>query len=212
MADCATCDAAGCPRRESGLPPGMAERYDLEAPRFDGSLAWIETDRDAEGLPSVSEASKEVLGMLGGLCDGRLWGIVFGHAELKPLYPEIFSYGVETLYEVHSRDLVEFDLGSYAEAIAQIAERTGAALIAMADTEKGRMLAQAIPLKERRGLALGCSSVDVGLCGLRADTDLGPVVRDGFPQVITVKPGSYPAAPEGACRQGTVIYWRYRPR
>ncbi len=119
-----SCSTGSCGSEKNGLPPGMLEAYKLSADRSDGYLVWIEIVRGEEG-PRISEGTRRVLAKVREINDGsRVWGIVFGHIELKPLYGEIYGLGVETLYEVHHRELIEFHPEAYASCIAAVTVRT----------------------------------------------------------------------------------------
>ena len=121
MMGCDSCSSGSCSTKPNdGLPPGMLQKYRLNIDRSDGFLVWIETERGPDGSIRVCDHCKELLGKIREMDQGRsrVWGAIFGHLELKPLYGELYSYGVETLYEVHDKALSTFHPEAYADNLA----------------------------------------------------------------------------------------------
>ena len=217
MTGCESCSGGSCSSdgKNKGLPPGMLEQYKLNVDRSDGYLIWVEIDRSGE-YPRVSDVSLEILSKVRSMNDGsRVWGVVFGHAELKPLYGEIFSHGVETLYEVHDKRLCTFHPEAYADALAQIIVRTEPAVVLMGATPRGRELAPRVAAKLDAGLTADCTdlSVDDRIISMTRPAFGGNVLATiqctAFLQMATVRPGVFPISDPSEGAKGTVIYWQY---
>ena len=214
---CDSCSSGSCSTKPNdGLPPGMLQKYKLNVDRSDGFLVWIEIGKDADGNPYVCDHCKEILGKIREM-DGRrsrVWGVVFGHLELKSLYPEIYSYGVETLYEVHDRTLSEFHPEVYADNIAQIVIRTEPAVILFGATPRGRELAPRVAARLDAGLTADCTGLsldDRNLFMTRpafGGNVMATIQCTTFPQIATVRPGAFPMPKPMNTGKGTVIYWQ----
>ncbi len=208
---CSTCSTCDDPDR---LPPGMLKVYDLNQSTADGVLVWVETVPGPDG-PTISEVSAELLGAARELSDGRVFAVVFGGLDLKPLYPRLFGYGVNTLYHVRERDLEVYRPEAYAGCIVSLIERIVPAAVLIGATSRGRELAPRIAGTLGVGLTADCTS-------LRADGRRVVMTRPAFggnlmadiecvkfPQMATVRQGTFPM-PEEAEGTGTVIYWQHR--
>jgi len=213
---CESCASGTCSlEKKDGLPPGMLEQYRLSQSRADGTLIWLEVQRDAAGTPRLAEVSREILGHVKAMDDSRVYGVVFGHNELKPLYGEIFSLGVETLYEVHDRRLIPFQPEAYAESIAQIAVRVEPAAILLGATPRGRELGPRVAALLDTGLTADCTGLAVEGRILRMTRPafggnlLATIECTGFPQMATIRPGTFPLPAPQPDAEGTVIYWQY---
>ncbi len=205
---CSTCSSGSCSDPDR-LPPGMLKRYDINQSTADGILVHIEIE---DG--SIADVSAELLSAAKGLTDGRLFGVVFGGPELKPLYPVIFGYGVDTLYHVRDKRLETYMPEAYAECICSIIERIEPASVLFGATVIGRELAPRVAASVQSGLTADCT-------GLRAEgrkliatrpafggSMMADIECTGFPQMATVRPGAFPR-PEPSSAQGTAIYWQY---
>lgn len=213
---CESCTTGSCPSGDKdGLPPGMLEKYKLNTDRSDGFLVWIEIVKDNGGV-QIGSGCREILGKIRSMDAGRsrIWGVVFGHSELKPLYSEIFSLGVETLYEVHDRRLSDFHPEAYADCIARIAIRTEPAVILMGATARGKELAPRVAAKLQTGLTADCTDLsleDRTLLMTRpafGGNLLATIRCSAFPQMATVRPGAFPLPEPIPDARGTVIYWQ----
>lgn len=206
---CSSCSAEPDPNR---LPPGMLKNYNINESTADGVLVWVEVERGDDG-PRVSEVSLELLGAARALDMGRVFAIVFGGVDLKPLYPTVFGCGVDSLYHVRDKRLETYLPEDYAETIAAMARRTEPAAILMGATPRGRELAPRVAAILETGLTADCT-------GLTADGRKLVMTRPAFggnlladiecvrfPQMATVRQGTFPM-PEIRDRQGTVIYWQ----
>ena len=161
---CDSCSSGSCSTKPNdGLPPGMLQKYRLNIDRSDGFLVWIETERGPDGSICVCDHCKELLGKIREMDQGRsrVWGVIFGHLELKPLYGELYSYGVETLYEVHDKALSTFHPEAYADNLAQIIIRTEPAVVLFGATPRGRELAPRVAARLETGLTADCTELSL---------------------------------------------------
>ncbi len=210
---CSTCSSGNC-NDPDRLPPGMLKRYDINQSVADGILVVVELDRK-DGVPSVSEVSREILGMANELTDGRLFAIVFGGIDIKPLYPELFGYGIHTLYHVRDQRLETYMPEAYSECICQIIERIEPATVLFSSTPIGRELAPRVAVSMGCGLTADCIGFSKDGRNIIATRPAfgGNMMADigfvGFPQISTVRPGTLPI-PERSNGQGTAIYWQYK--
>ncbi len=212
---CESCSTGSCSGEKGDLPPGMLQAYKLNVDRSDGFLVWIEVETDASGI-RISDCSKEILGKVHSMNAGRsrVWGVVFGHLELKPLYDRIFSLGVETLYEVHDKKLSVFHPEAYADNIAQIVVRTEPAVVLLGATPKGKELAPRVAAKLQTGLTADCTDLsfeDRTLHMIRpafGGNLLATIRCSTFPQMATVRPGTFAIPETVSGKRGTVIYWQ----
>ena len=190
----------------------MLEKYKLSVDRSDGYLVWIEVYDDG-GL-RIRESVRRVLNRIREINDGsRVWGVIFGSSELKPLYPEIFGLGVETLYEVHTAKLSEFHPEAYASAISQIIVRTEPAAVIFGQTARSQ------EVLGRVAATLDCGAVS-SIKDFNSDGRDMTFVRDvpgkgtfeitmeEYPQLASVIEDDLQEVPysEG---KGTVIYWQF---
>lgn len=214
---CESCSDGSCSSNDkSGLPPGMLQKYKLNIDRSDGFLVWIETEKDRNGELRLCDHVKELLGKIREMDKGnsRIWGVVFGHLELKPLYKEIYSYGVETLYEVHDRVLSTYHPEAYADNIAQIIVRTEPAVVLFGATPRGRELAPRVAAKLDAGLTADCTDLSLNDRDLLMTRPafggnvLATIRCTTFPQIATVRPGTFPIPEPKEDGRGTVIYWQ----
>ncbi|MDO5853136.1 MAG: electron transfer flavoprotein subunit alpha/FixB family protein [Thermoplasmata archaeon] len=203
---CSTCGGSDDPDR---LPPGMLKMYDVNQSTADGILVFLEAE--ANGL---SDVGAEILGKARSICDGRLFAVVFGGLEIKPLYPEIFGYGVDTLYHVRDKRLETYVPEAYAACVCEVIARIEPAIVLFGATPKGRELAPRVASSLGRGLTADCTDLRTDGRKLTATRPAfgGTLMADidcvGFPQLATVRPGTFPK-PERKEGQGTAIYWQY---
>ena len=217
MSGCESCSSGSCSSCSNGrvrdLPPGMLQAYKLNSPRSDGFLVWIEVEHRPEG-PRIARVSEEILSRIREVNEGsRVWGVIFGHSELRPLRRELFSYGIETLYEVHDKRLVGFEPEAYADCLAKIIIRTEAAAVLMGATRRGKELAPRTAARLEAGMEANCAGfgadgrdldIEVGVQGRRCRAEYAH-----YPQFATVVPGALPLGKPDTGRTGTVIYWQY---
>ncbi|MDL2242003.1 hypothetical protein LJB91_03760 [Bacteroidales bacterium OttesenSCG-928-L03] len=206
MGECpgGSCSGGSCDQNnECRLPPGMLAEYDLNTSIADGLMIWLEIKED--GTFDVESSSMELLVKARETYDGRIFGVVFGDIELKPLYNKIFASGVGTIYHVKDKKLMSFDLEAYSGAMKEIAERINPAIIIMSSTQRGNELATKLATSLNAKLSLNCA-------GLSSEKDTMEMARsDPKIMVITVCAGSRMviAEPKNDVK-GTVIYWQYK--
>ncbi len=210
--DSGSCDSGSCGTNR-GLPPGMLQAYKLNIDRSDGWLVWIELDRSGPE-PVITEDTRRVLNKIRSINDGsRVWGVIFGHIELKPLYPEIYGLGVETLYEVHSKDLITYHPEAYASCLAQIIVRTEPAAVVFPHSPRAVELGARIAGLLDTGFVPRCNEITADarkmtfIHGTVADRVAALEVTT-FPQIATLKTESLPEVPKSTAK-GTVIYWQF---
>lgn len=213
------CEGGSCSSCSSGgddpdrLPPGMLKCYNLNQSTADGALVLLETVSEGDSV-RLMDVSAELLGKAKSIVDGRLFAVVFGGLEVKPLYPEIFGYGVDTLYHVRDRRLEIYMPEAYAECICEIIERINPATVLMGATPVGREIAPRVASAVGAGLTADCTDLRTDGRKLTATRPAfgGTLMADidciGFPQMATVRPGVFPL-PEKRTGQGTAIYWQY---
>lgn len=212
---CSTCSSGSCSGDDPDrLPPGMLKRYDINQSTADGTLVFIETVGSGTER-TIAPVSAEILAAAGSMTEGRVLAVVFGGLEIKPLYSEIFGYGVDSLYHVRDRDLETYMPEAYAACIAEVVARTEPATILFGDTPIGREVAPRLAAIVGSGLTADCTGLRMEGRKLIATRPAfgGTLVADiecrGFPQMATVRPGAFPA-PEKKEGQGTAIYWQYK--
>jgi len=205
---CDSCSTGSCSPESRTLPPGILQAYHLNENRSDGFLVWIELDRN-DGTVSISESTRRTLSFIRSINDGsRVWGVVFGFIELKPLYSEIYGLGVETLYEVHSRDLVSYHPEAYSKSISEIIIRTEAAIVLFGDSIRANEISARVSAIMGTGIVSHCSSVETD--GRNAVFISGGrrYIIPTFPKVATLDTAAI-TSPEKCDALGTVIYWKY---
>ena len=208
MSGCEGSSCSTCSSDPDRLPPGMLKKYSLNESSADGILVWAETSGG-----KLAQESAELIAAASELSDGRVYAALFGGPEMKSLYPEIFGYGTDTVYHVRGADAYAPE--AYAEALAQIAERTNPAAILIGATPRGRETAPRLAAMLETGLTADCT-------GLRAEGRKIIMTRPAFggnlnadiectsfPQMATVRRGTFPA-PEPKEGRGTAIYWQYK--
>lgn len=208
MGGCSGGSCSECSSDPDRLPPGLLKVYNLNQSVADGVLVWIETDGDR-----VSDLSAELLSAAKTLTEGRVFGVIFGGTEKKVLYPEIFGYGVETLYHVRDPSLTSYSPEAYADSMAGLVERISPALILIGATPRGREVAPRLASMLSAGLTADCTSLKAD--GRRVimtrpafgGTLMADIECEGFPQMATVREGTF-SRPEKREGEGTVIYWQ----
>lgn len=209
---CSSCQS-GDPNDPDRLPPGMLKAYNLNQSTADGILVWVETVQTDSG-PVVSDVSAEILAAARSMNDGRLFAVLFGGLDVKPLYPELFRYGVDSLYHVKDKRLDTYTPEAYVSCIAEIVGRVSPAVILMGSTERGREVAPRLASLLGTGLTADCTglSMDGRKLVMTRPAFGGNLVADieckQFPQMATVRQGSFPT-PERREGSGTAIYWQY---
>ena len=210
---CSSCSSCGSDDPDR-LPPGMLSVYNLNQSTADGILVWIETEGEGDGL-RIKDVSAELLGAARTLSDGRVFGVVFGGAEVKALYPRIFGCGVDTLYHVREKELETYRPEEYSSCIVSLIKRIEPATVLIGATSRGRELAPRIASELGTGLTADCTSLtaDGRRIVMTRPAFGGNLMADieclRFPQMASVRPGTFPI-PEEREGTGTAIYWQHR--
>ena len=190
----------------------MLDKYNLDQSTADGALVWLEILRCPDG-PRIADASLQTLAEVCRVNAGRTFAVMFGGADLKPLYPQIFGLGVGTVYHVRDPDSECYDSNAYSITICDIIDRVVPAVVALGATERGNQLGEKISSMLGVGLNPDCTKISMD--GRMLSTEPAPLMqfmmsnRKKFPQVATIKMDSYPT-PEPKEGQGTAIYWQTR--
>lgn len=222
MSGCSTCALSGsCSASGDGgscegerkLPPGMLERYDTNQSTADGALIYIETYIE-DGELKIHPGSAQLIAKAVELGEDRVYGVIFGGPEIKNLYSESFSYGIDSLYHVRDAKLSEYHPEAYAEAITSVCERVIPSTVLAASTPKGSEIAPRVAASMGTGIVSNCCGLDLeGRRLVMIKETGGKTMQYGcltFPQVATVKVDTFPT-PEGTeGRKGTAAYWQYR--
>lgn len=208
-----SCSGGSCSsgNYDDTLPPGMLAAYNLDQATADGILVYIETDGR-----TVHPAVKGVLGKAREISSGRVFAIMFAGIGGKALYDEIFSYGVDTLYHMRNSSVKEFQPITYADSMADVSHRIGPASILFAATPQGRELAPLVAARLGAGLTADCTGLESdGRTLIMTRPALGgnilATIRcDTFPQMATVRPGTFPDPTPEAGRKGTSFSRPYK--
>lgn len=223
MSDCSdgSCSTGSCTDGSCGgdrLPPGMLERYNLNRQTGLGTLVWAETERTGNGL-GIAPAVIEVLGQIKRMSDDRMFAVITGNIEeVRPLYDVLFSYGVDTLYHIRTKEMFVYHPEAYAEALADVAARVNPAMILIAGTSCGREVAPLTAAKIGTGLTADCTALSIDERGLVMTRPafggniIATIVCDTMPQMATVRPGTFPMPEPVAGRKGTAISRPFQPR
>ena len=120
--DCGSCSTGGCSDDKDRLPPGMLSVYNLNQQTGLGTLIWAETIIDG-GSVTIHPAVFEILGKIRDISDDRIFAMITGSVDIKPLYRELFEHGVDTLYHIRGKDMETYRPEAYAEALADLSDR-----------------------------------------------------------------------------------------
>ena len=206
---CSSC-SSGDGKDDNELPPGMLDRYDLDQSTADGALVWLEVLNCPEG-PKITDSSMQTLSRVCNINQGRTFAVIFGGADLKPLYGKIFGCGVGTIYHVRDKGSECYDSNVYSITLCDIIDRVSPAVVAFGSSERGEQVAQKVSSMLGVELHSECTGIDMeGRVLSTVPTTMNQFLlanKKKFPQVCTVVKDSYPTPPdvEG---QGTAIYWQ----
>ena len=201
---CSSCEDGNCSNR---LPPGMLSRYDLEQDVSDDILVYIESDCKGDVHPSVFS----LLGKAREISSGRVFGVMFAGADGRDSYDLLFSYGIDTLYHMRNPAVMDFQPISFAMAIADLSQRIMPASILFSATPCGRELAPLVAAEMDAGLTADCTKISAeGRKLIMVRPALGGNIEatigtDRFPQMATVRPGTFPDPVPEKGRKGTAI-------
>lgn len=200
---CGTCPSGSTCDSTDRLPPGMLEHYNLSADTRKGVLVFIQTD---EG--SLDDSAAGILTLARNISDDRVFAAVFGDIEIKELFKEIFSYGVDTLYHMRNRDR-GYHPRSWAAAVMEVAERVNAAVLLFPDTRAGEELAALCAAEADAGICVRCTDLRIENGMMTAGKDLGTgIAKVRFvsrPAVVVPSSEGLPAPVSDPDRRGTVI-------
>lgn len=202
---CSTGDQDGQER----LPPGMLREYNLNQSTSDGTLVWV---RIVDSKPS--EDALDIIAEAKRICEGRVFAVVFGAADVKDCYPRIFGAGADTIYHVRDKRLEMYVPEAYAQCLCDISERVNPATVLFEADAYGREVAPRMAAIMGTGLTADCTGLT---CDGRKLTMIRPafggnlmagIVCNRFPQMATVRKGMFAHKDHGE-GTGTAIYWQY---
>ena len=187
----------------------MLSRYDLNQDTGLGVLTWIDKEND-----SLKGSSISLLGRIRKETDDRIFGMIAGPADIRPLYDVAFSYGIDTLYHIRCREMEAFDADNYSKALADLAVRVNPMCIILPATEEGNKVAQRTGMLLGRMVHRDCTSFSIHDNLLTVEGSMEESIpmfskRNIHPIIATIKDdGSMPVPEEG--RKGTAISRPFR--
>lgn len=215
MSDCGSgscstgsCSTGSCSNDKDRLPPGMLSVYDLNQQTGLGTLIWAETVNDG-GKVSIHPAVFEILGRIREISDDRIFAMITGTVDIKPLYKELFEHGVDTLYHIRGASMVEYRADAYADALSDLSERINPMSIIIADTPRGREVASLTASILKTGLTTDCTQISMDERGLVTNPASASVTQ---PLIVTIRPGVYNSKAPETGRTGTVISRPFTPK
>ena len=219
MGDCGSgsCSTGSCSDDKDRLPPGMLSVYDLNQQTGLGTLVWAETRID-EGRISIEPAVLEILGKIRDISDDRIFAMITGSVDIKPLYRVLFEHGVDTIYHIRSTEMETYGPEAYAEALADLSDRINPMSIIIPGTIRGREVAPLTAAMIRTGLTADCTELSMVEGKLNMTRPafggdlIATIVCDKHPQMATVRPGIFRAKEPVVGRTGTVISRPFKPK
>ena len=219
MSDCGSgsCSTGSCSDDKDRLPPGMLQEYDLNQQTGLGTLVWAETVNDG-GSISIHPAVLEILGRIKDISDDRVFAMITGSVDIKPLYKVLFEHGVDTLYHIRSKEMETYVPEAYAEALADLSERVNPMSIIIPGTPRGREVAPLTAAILNTGLTADCTelSMEDGKLSMTRPAFggdlLATIICERHPQMATVRPGIFSPREPVKDRSGTVISRPFTPR
>lgn len=195
----------------------MLSVYDLNQQTGLGTLIWAETVKKGDSI-TIHPAVLEILGKIRRMSDDRIFSMITGSVEIKPLYRILFEHGVDTIYHIRGKEMETYDAETYAEALSDLSERINPMSIIIPGTLRGREVAPLTAAMLNTGLTADCtelSMTDGKLSMTRPAFGgdlLATIVCEKHPQMATVRPGVFsPNEPEVG-RTGTVISRPFLPK
>ena len=160
MSDCGSgsCSSGGCSDDKDRLPPGMLSVYNLNQQTGLGTLVWAETVVK-DGSVALHPCVLEILGKITDISEDRVFAMLVGGPDLKPLYRKLFEHGVDTVY--HIRGIREYSVGAYAEALADLSERINPMSLIIPGTPRGREIAPLAAATLKTGLTADCTELSM---------------------------------------------------
>ncbi len=205
-----SCSDGSCSSNdEDRLPPGMLSRYDLNQDTGLGTLTWLDREGD-----TISGESLSLINRIRRSSDDRLFGMITGPADIRPLYSTAFSHGIDTLYHIRCKEMESFDADSYAKALADLAVRLNPMCIVLTADDRGNAIASKTGMLLSRQVHLNCTSFSYSNNLLTVEGSKDESVpmfsrRNVHPIIATILPdGSEPVPEDG--RKGTAISRPFR--
>ena len=189
----------------------MLSVYNLNQQTGLGTLVWAEISGG-----EVNPAVLEILGKIKDISDDRVFAMMVGGPEIKPLYKVLFEHGVDTLY--HIRGIEGYSPEAYAEALADLSERINPMSLIVPGTTRGREIAPLTAAMLKTGLTADCTelSMEDGRLTMTRPAFggdlLATIVCDNHPQMATVRPGIFKAKEPIIGRCGTAIMRPFTPK
>lgn len=215
MSDCGSgscstgsCSTGSCSNDKDRLPPGMLSVYDLNQQTGLGTLIWAETVTDGSKV-TIHPAVFEILRRIREISDDRIFAMITGTVDIKPLYKELFEHGVDTLYHIRGASMVEYRPDAYADALSDLSERINPMSIIIADTPRGREVASLTASILKTGLTTDCTQISMDERGLVTNPASASVRQ---PLIVTIRPGVYNSKAPETGRTGTVISRPFTPK
>ena len=217
--DCGSgsCSTGGCSDDKDRLPPGMLSVYDLNQQTGLGTLIWAET-REKDGEVTIEPAVLEIVGRIKEISDDRVFAMITGRAEIKPLYKILFEHGVDTLYHIRSKEMETYSPEAYAEALADLSVRINPMSIVVPGTARGREVAPLTAAMLKTGLTADCTalSMEDGKLAMTRPAFGGDLMAtitcDKHPQMATVRPGIFKTKEPVSGKTGTAISRPFSPK
>ena len=194
----------------------MLSVYDLNQQTGLGTLIWAET-HVKDGLTTIEPAVLEILGRIREISDDRIFAMIAGSADIKPLYKILFEHGVDTLYHIRSKEMETYSPEAYAEALADLSERVNPMAVIVPGTVRGREVAPLAAATLKTGLTADCTalSMEDGRLAMTRPAFGGDLMAtitcDKHPQMATVRPGIFKAKEPIPGKTGTVISRPFSP-
>ncbi len=149
-----SCSDGSCSSGDNDrLPPGMLRQYDLNQDTGLGALIWLDNDGK-----TISKECISLLGRIRKASDDRIFAMITGPADIRPLYDIAFSYGVDTLYHIRCKEMEQFNADNYAKAMADLARRINPMCIMVTADEKGNAMTSKVGVLLNRHVHLNCTS------------------------------------------------------
>jgi len=164
----------------------------------------VYSDNDGTALEIVS-AGKQFAEELGATVSAALLGA--GAATKAEQY---FSYGADKVYISEHPALTDFYVGTYAEALKQVAERGDVEFVLLGSTKRGKELAGRVAQKLNAGAITDANAVRVRDGNLEANrysyggNTVASQVVSTSKKVISVMPKTFELGPQEA-RQGELV-------
>ncbi len=198
------CSDGSCSSDNDRLPPGMLSEYDLAQDTGLGSLIWTETENEV-----ISESTMKLIGKMKKISDDRIFVMLTGPADIKPLYDILFSYGADTIYHFRSKQLENYNSVLYADALADLSGRINPMCILFPAGRKGSEIAEYLGRKLERPVDIDCTDISVVSNRLQTEgSGSVPMFRKHgkLPIIATVITESFDSVTPVNGRKGTVIY------